>query len=68
MSSSGFPDLLDLERGLPTSLEDVETLKRLRRPQPMTLEEYFRFCENLPQPSAEQLARHRSVGAPFSLE
>ena len=69
MSSSDFPDLLDLDRGLPTSREDVEILRRLRNASVMTLDEYFQFCASLPQPAAEELAsRPLTRGAPVRLE
>ena len=69
MSSSGRSEPLDLEKGLPTTPEDVAALRRLRRSGPiLTPEEYFRFLAALPQPSADDLRRRRGPwGEPFRL-
>ena len=67
MSSNDRPDLLDLERGLPTTEEDVIALRKLRYPS-MTDAEYMRFLTTLHTPDQETLrAKHGPRGEPFKL-
>ncbi|MBX5483713.1 MAG: hypothetical protein IRZ16_17965 [Myxococcaceae bacterium] len=67
MSSRRDADLLDLDRGIPTTPSDVEALRR-NRPGPMTFEEYLRFLEQFPRPSYEQLEKRLGPrGTPFKL-
>ncbi len=69
MSSSGRSEPLDLDKGLPTTPEDVAALRRLRERTPaLSAEDYFRFLAALPQPSPEDLRRRRGPrGQPFRL-
>ena len=69
MSSSDRSEPLDLEKGLPTTPDDVAALRRIRRSGPiLTSEQYFRLLAALPQPSAEDLRRRRGPrGEPFRL-
>lgn len=69
MSSNDRSDLdLDLERGLPTTAEDVEAQRRLRYLPRLSAEEYKRFLERLgPRPYEELLARKGPRGEPFTL-
>jgi hypothetical protein len=69
MSSRDPSELLDLDRGLPTTPQDVEALRRLRQmPLVLTAGEYFRFLAILPQPSPEELRRRPGPrGEPFRL-
>jgi hypothetical protein len=60
---------LDLDRGLPTTPEDVEVLRRLREGGPMPFEEYLRALSLLKPPSWEELrARRGPRGEPFRLD
>ena len=69
MSSPGRSEPLDLEKGLPTTPEDVAALRRIRRSgRALTHAEYFRFLAALPQPAPEDLRRRPGPrGEPFSL-
>ena len=62
-------EALDLEKGLPTTKEDVAALRRIRQSGPvLSAEEYFRFLSALPQPSADDLRQRRGPrGEPFRL-
>ena len=61
------PDLLNLDRDIPTTPEDVEVLRRLRYPVP-TPEAYRRFMEKLGHASIEDLRRRKGPsGEPFEL-
>jgi hypothetical protein len=67
MSSSDSSDL-DLEKGLPTSVADVEALRRLSRSRSVTTEQYLRFLAWLKQATpAELRGRPGPHGAPFVL-
>jgi hypothetical protein len=69
MSGSSRPSDLDLERGLPTTPEDVEALRRARRRRFGT-EDYLRALARLPPLSPEALERRRRAGGaePFRLD
>lgn len=75
MSSSDRSELdplaegdLDLERGVPTTPEDVAAQRRLRAELRVSPEEYERFLEQLgPRPYDELLARKGPRGEPFEL-
>lgn len=54
MISKPEPELLDLERDLPTTAADVEALRR-HRPGPMDGHAYLRFLASLPPPSWKAL-------------
>ena len=58
---------IDLERDLPTTREDVEALRRVRRIE-MTAEEYLASLRQFPPPSYEELRDRRGpAGEPFEL-
>ena len=58
MNSNDPSELLDLERGLPTTGRDVEALRALRYPK-MTDAQYVRFLASLPPPDRVLLAAKR---------
>jgi hypothetical protein len=59
---------LDLERGLPTTADDVTIQRRLRGELRLSSEEYERFLRQLgPRPYEELLARKGPQGEPFEL-
>ena len=67
MSLNDRSELLDLERGLPTTVRDVEALRALRYPN-MTDAQYVRFLASLAPPDRALLAAKRGPhGAAFSL-
>ena len=67
MNSNDPSDLLDLERGLPTTGRDVDALRALRYPK-MTDAQYVRFLASLPPPDRGLLASKRGPqGEVFSL-
>lgn len=67
MNSNDRSDLLDLERGLPTTERDVEALRALRYPK-MTDAEYVRFLAVLAVSDRASLAAKRGPqGEAFSL-
>ncbi len=66
-SSSGEPEPLDLDSGLPVTPEDVAALRRLRQP-PMTSEQYLAFLASFGHATYEELkARPLFKGEPFIL-
>ena len=68
MSSSGRSELLDLERDLPTTPEDVAALRRARQPVRLDTAAYLRFLASLPAPPGLDLrARRGPGGEPFDL-
>jgi hypothetical protein len=68
MRSNDPSEPLDLERGLPTSPEDVAALWRLKA-GPVATDNYLVFLASLPAPSHEALrARPGPRGVPFTLE
>ena len=70
MSRSGAQsEPLDLERGLPTSPEDVAALRRLRETARLTTEAYLQALARFPSPSPELLRQRRGPygGEPFRL-
>jgi hypothetical protein len=68
MKRSGDPELLDLERGLPTTAQDVEVLRALRAPR-LSRADYEAWLRSLPGPTMEELRRRSiSIGEPFTLE
>jgi hypothetical protein len=69
MSSKNTPDLLDLERDIPTTPEDVRALRQ-NRPQPVG--DWWELLTKLAQqvPNLEELRRRRPTFAgcePFEL-
>jgi hypothetical protein len=68
MSSSGSGDVLDLDRDLPTTAEDVAVLSRLRHGRRLTFDQYLECLAALAAPSAARLRSRRAPGgAPFDL-
>lgn len=68
MSSSGTSDRLDLARDLPTSAQDVVSLRRARQGGAVDTASYLRFLASLPAPAAQALVSRRpSWGEPFDL-
>jgi hypothetical protein len=69
MSGSSRPFELDLERGLPTTPEDVLALRRVRARRRLATEDYLSALARLPSPSREAVrSRRRAGGAePFRL-
>jgi hypothetical protein len=68
MNSNDRSELLDLERGLPTTQRDVEALKALRYPR-MSDDQYARFLATLAAPERALLAAKRGPHGPaFSLD
>jgi hypothetical protein len=68
-SSSGDSDLLDLERGLPTTAADVLALRRVRRSRQLSTEDYLRALTRLLalQPQPRRARRQVHGGTPFRL-
>ena len=65
--SSSDSDLLDLERGLRTTAEDVAALQRVRRERRLSTEEYLRALARLPPPPADSRRKRVYGGEPFRL-
>jgi hypothetical protein len=67
MKTSGDVDLLDLDRGLPTTAEDVAALHALRAPS-LSRTDYEAWLRSLPAPTYAELRRRPvSIGEPFRL-
>jgi hypothetical protein len=67
MNSNDPSELLDLDRGLPTTGRDVDALRALRHPV-MTDAQYVRFLASLQPPDRVLLAAKRGPqGDVFSL-
>ena len=68
MSSDERPEPLDLDRGLPTTPEDVAVLRRLRLWPPTATRDYLRALASLKPASWMALrARRGPRGEPFRL-
>ena len=68
MSSSGSGDVLDLDRDLPTTPEDIAMLDQLRYGRRLTFDQYLAGLAALDTPSAARLrSRPAPGGAPFDL-
>jgi len=69
MPSDDRSEPLDLERGVPTTPEDVAALRRARRLPTLSTEDYLRFLARLPLPSPEALRSRRGPRGeePFKL-
>ena len=66
---SGEPSsALDLERDLPTTVQDVLALRRVRELAPLDLDGYLRFLAQLPAPTTRTLPSKRSPLAPPPFE
>ena len=69
MSSKNPPDLLNLERDIPTTPEDIRTLRENRpKPGPDWLDELTRLSQQIP--NVEEVRRRRKTFAgcePFEL-
>jgi hypothetical protein len=67
MKSNPGVEPLDLDRGLPTSADDVAMQRRLRHPV-VDRSQYREFLMALPQPSHDELRRKPGPsGPPFRL-
>jgi hypothetical protein len=69
MKSANSCRLLDLERDLPTTPEDILAMRRARESQPLNLAAYLEFLASFPPPSIAALrARKGPAGVkPFEL-
>ncbi len=69
MPSDAHSELLDLDRGLPTTAADVAALRRLRQRPPVATRDLLRFLAGLRPPSWQELRSRRGpCGAePFRL-
>jgi hypothetical protein len=69
MKSKKRPELLDFERDVPTTENDILALRRVRTLTQMDLKTYIRFLESFDSPPASQLrAKRGPAGAkPFKL-
>lgn len=69
MRSSDRSEMLDLERDLPTTAEDVAALRRVRMLPPLDLDSYLRFLAQLPPPAVVERRpeRRRKEMPPFEL-
>ena len=68
MSSSDSGDVLDFDRDLPTTAEDVAVLNRLRYGRRLTFDQYLECLAALDAPSAARSrSRPAAGGAPFDL-
>jgi hypothetical protein len=66
-SSSDWGEVLDLDRDLPTTAEDIAVLNRLRYGRRLTFDQYLECLAALDAPSAARLRRPVPGGAPFHL-
>ena len=68
-SSSRDSDLLDLERGIPTTPADVLALRRVKHSRRLSTEDYLRALGCLPELSLEARRSRKRVhgGEPFRL-
>ena len=68
MSSSDSGDVLDLDRDLPTTAEDIVLLNRLRYGRRLTFDQYLECLAALDAPSVARWRSRPAVGgAPFDL-
>jgi hypothetical protein len=69
MSSINSSKLLDLDRNLPTSAEDIVALRQTRKDSLLDLRTYLEFLARFPAPSWQELRdRKGHAGAkPFEL-
>jgi hypothetical protein len=70
MKSKESSSLLDLDRDLPTSAEDIVALRQTRRRDTADLKTYFEFLSQFPAASTEELrAKKGPCGQkPFELK
>jgi len=67
-SSSSDSELLDLDRGLPTTPEDVQALRLARRSRRLSTEDYLRALKRMRPPAEPERPRQRVFGGePFRL-
>jgi hypothetical protein len=68
MTMSDDVEPLDLDRGLPTTPEDVAAQDRLRAPR-LTTSQYVEWLRSLPMPDPRsERMRSISIGEPFTLD
>lgn len=70
MRSSERSDPLDLERGIPTTPDDSEALRRAKGARPLAFEAYLRYLGQFPPPAVGVLRAKRGPRGdlPFSLD
>ena len=68
MRSSDSPELLSLDRDLPTTSDDIASLRKARTARQVLLDEYLEFLRRFEAPPAERLRSRRGpVGPPLDL-
>ena len=68
MISSDSADVLDLDRDLPTTAEDIAALHRLRDGRQLTFDQYLECLAALDAPSPARVrSRPAAGGVPFDL-
>jgi hypothetical protein len=69
MKSKNSYEFIDLNRGLPTTKEDILALRRARKAETLSFAGYLKFLANFAPPSATALrARNGPAGiTPFEL-
>jgi hypothetical protein len=68
MKSKESAKLLDLDRDLPTSKEDVAALRQARKCDSTNLKTYFEFLALFPAPSTEELRAKKGPHGPKPFE
>jgi hypothetical protein len=68
MKSKESSRLLDLERDLPTSVEDIIALRQTRRSDTADLKTYFEFLSQFPVSSTEELRARKGPRGPQPFE
>ena len=66
-SSSKDSELLDLERGLPTTPADILALRRIKGSRRLSTKEYLRALANLPPRPRDRSRKRVFGGEPFRL-
>jgi hypothetical protein len=57
MRSRDRSDRIDLDQDLPATPGDIEALRRVKTLHPLTLEDYLRFLDQLPQCAPHRQAK-----------
>jgi hypothetical protein len=68
MKSKESSRLLDLDRDLPTSAEDIVALRQARKESIQDLKTYFEFLSRFPAPSTEELRARKGPRGPQLFE
>lgn len=66
-NSSRDSELLDLERGLPTTPADILALRRIKGSRRLSTEEYLRALASLPPRPRDRSRKRVFGGEPFRL-